>query len=83
MYLAPAEFLQTGEILNTDRNPYVFPDDEELFGEDSSFAWLDNCYLKRNEDGSYRYRRVLRLDRVILLDIMLQIDHPHLAAVYR
>lgn len=70
------EFLEgRNELRNLDNTPYTLPSDEELFGNDPYFRWLDKCYLGRGkrQDEEFSFHRARNLKRIILLDVFLQI----------
>lgn len=64
-----------GSILNPNRSPYVIPNDEDLFS-DSSFRWLDNCYLATNKNGKRCYYRSRNIELIKVIDLYFQIAFP-------
>ena len=74
IYEAISEY--KGKILNLDGSMYAIPEDQEIFGNDTDFRWLDNCYLALNNEGERLYLHCKNLERVRLLDLYLQIAFP-------
>lgn len=74
IYSAISEF--PGKLLELDGSPYIIPEDQEIFGNDADFRWLDNCYLALDAKGERLYRKFQNPERVRILDVYFQIAFP-------
>ena len=70
---------------NLDGSDYDLPDDDELFGNDPDFRWLDNCFLAKDAQGNrLRTPRPQNYERVKFIDIFFQVAFPvSIASSYR
>jgi len=72
-------------IVYPDGSAYILPSDEDIFGNDTDFRWLDNSFLAQNHDGEWSFNPTPKTyHRIRLLDLFFQIEMPRtVASFYR